>query len=114
MQMSVVIADGIGALFPGKIEKRSRLEGSVIRIDPDNLDSRGLRCGQGQLQRHRDDEFVVILEVQHKTVAEPDSLHRTVLKPMRDQFLFDHVCTLDALRWARARLQTLVQTVGTR
>jgi len=75
---------------------RSSTAGSWVYGYNLNRRVRGGRQGQGY--RCRDDEFVVILKVQHQTVMERDPLYRTASNPVLNQFLFGHAFTLLATR----------------
>jgi len=78
------------------------------RIDEDDLFvvSRGLR--QGEVERHRDDEFVVVVQVQHQTVAEHDPLDHTSPDPR-----FGHFFTL-VRRATRTRPSRPFRSIGGR
>ena len=98
MQVSGVIPDDVGARRSGEIKKRSLVDSWVIGVDGYNLNRRVGGGRQGQGYRCRDDEFVVVLEVQHETVTERDPLYRTASNPVLNQFLFGHAFTLLATR----------------
>ena len=72
MQAAVLVPTRVGTCRSGKVEQRPMLGLGGSRIDEDDLFvvSGGLR--QGEVKRHRDDEFVVFVQVQHQTVAEHD------------------------------------------
>src|SRR5258705_6158657 len=89
MQAAVLVPTRVATCRSGKVEQGPMLGLGGSRIDEDDLSvvSRGLR--QGEVERHRDDEFVVAVQVQNQTVAERDPLDHTSPDPW-----FGHFFTL--------------------
>ena len=92
--------------IPAKSNKARSSALAALRIDEHASSSSRAVCGQRQIERHRDDEFVVV-QVQHQTVAEHDPLDHASPDPR-----FGHFFTLARRATAHKALRRAFRSIG--